>query len=321
MEGDPHALIEAMAISAFAIGAQKGFIYLRAEYPDAGRVLQHALVEARSAGVIGENIFHSGFSFDIDLITGRGSYICGEETALLNSIECRRPEVRSRPPYPTERGLFQKPTLVNNVETLAAIPWIMLNGGEAYRALGFSTSRGTKLVSLNSLFHRPGLYEIEFGIPVRTIIEEIGGGLKAGRLKGVIIGGPLAGIIPPHLLDTPFGFDELHSIGASVGHGGVIAFDEHTSITELIDHVFAFGAYESCGKCTPCRVGSRRIETIYERVLKMGGASAEEREECEEIISALAQTSLCGLGTGLADFARSAAHYYPEEFNKCFARV
>lgn len=314
MEGDPHALIEAMAIAAFAVGAQKGFIYLRVEYPDADRVLQRALAEARSAGLLGENIFQRGFSFDIDLIVGQGSYVCGEETAMLNSIEGRRPEVRSRPPYPTERGLFQKPTLVNNVETLASVPWIVLNGGEVYRALGFSKSRGTKVVSLNSLFRRPGLYEIEFGIPVRRIIEEIGGGLKTGQLKGVIIGGPLAGIIPPHLFDTRFGFDELHSIGASVGHGGVIAFDEHTSIAELMHHVFAFGAYESCGKCTPCRIGSRRVEAIYEQVLKTDGASQKERDEAAEIISALEQTSLCGLGTGLADFARSAARYYPEEF-------
>ncbi|MFZ5594313.1 MAG: complex I 51 kDa subunit family protein [Pseudomonadota bacterium] len=319
MEDDPHALIEALVIAGYAVGASKACIYLRSEYPEARIILKQALADARQQGYLGENILDSRFSFDIELIIGQGSYICGEETALLNSIEGRRPEVRVRPPYPTESGLFDKPTLIDNVETLAAIPWIVQHGAEAYRTLGFSNSRGTKLVSLNSLFNRPGLYEIEFGMPVRHIVEQLGGGLKTGKLKGVIIGGPLAGMIPPQLLDTPFGHEELHAIGAAVGHGGVVVFDEHTSIAALIHHIFSFGAYESCGKCTPCRLGSRRIEQIFEKPLQTGKAPAIEKAEWEEIVAALAHTSLCGLGTGLAEFAHSIERYYTQELTACFA--
>jgi len=223
-----------------------------------------------------------------------------------------------RPPYPSECGLFGKPTLINNVETLANIPWIVRKGGEAFRQLGFSNSRGTKVLSLNSLFRNPGLYEIEFGASIRQIVEDLGGGLKTGNLKGVIIGGPLAGIIPPQLLDTPLGFEELAKIGASVGHGGVIAFDEHTSISDLFHHVFDFGAYESCGKCTPCRLGSRRIERLFQQVLETGRVPSRKKKECVEIVSALEMTSLCGLGTGLAQFAQSALRHYAEELEPCF---
>ena len=319
IEDDPHRLIEAMAIAGYAVGAAKGYIYLRKEYFQARVVLEQALVEARRDGFLGERIAHRDFSFDVDLAVGQGSYICGEETALLNSIEGRRPEVRLRPPYPSESGLFGKPTLINNVETLANIPWIVRNGGDAFRGLGFSKSRGTKVLSLNSLFRSPGLYEVDFGITVREIVEDLGEGLKSGNIKGVIIGGPLAGIIPPHLFDTPLGFEELAGIGASVGHGGVIAFDEHTSIVELVHHVFDFGAYESCGKCTPCRLGSRRIERQFRQILEIGNVPTYEREECVEIVSALEMTSLCGLGTGLAQFVQSAFRHYAEELKPCFS--
>ena len=319
IEDDPHCLLEAMAIAGFATGAAKGCVYLRKEYPQAHVVLQQAVAEARREGFLGERILQRNFSFDVEVTLGEGSYVCGEETALLNSIEGRRPEVRSRPPYPFQQGLFGKPTLINNVETLANIPWIVRKGGEAYGRLGFSKSRGVKVVSLNSLFHRPGLYEVEFGVPVRQIVEDMGGGLKTGKIKGLIIGGPLAGIVPPKLFDTLLGFEELAAIGASVGHGGVVAFDEHTSLPELIHHVFDFGAFESCGKCTPCRLGSRRVEQLFRRILKSGSVSSAEKRECNEIISALALTSLCGLGTGLADFAASALRYYAGELEECFA--
>jgi NADH:ubiquinone oxidoreductase subunit F (NADH-binding) len=318
LEDDPHRLIEAMAIAGYAVGGTKGYIYLRKEYPQACVVIDQALAEARREGCLGDRIFRSGFSFDVELIVGRGSYVCGEETALLNSIEGRRPEVRLRPPYPSESGLFGKPTLINNVETLANIPWIVRKGGDAWRRLGFSNSRGTKVLSLNSLFQSPGLYEVEFGIGVRQIVEELGGGLKTGTIKGVIFGGPLAGIVPPHLFDTPLGFEEFASIGASVGHGGVVAFDERTSIAELMRHVFDFGAYESCGKCTPCRLGSRRIERLFQQVIEAGRVPPYEKKECNEIVSVLAMTSLCGLGTGLAEFARSAMRHYAEELEPCF---
>jgi len=318
MENDPFALVEGMTIAAFAIGATKGWIYLRAEYPDAEGRLSDALEEARQAGLLGDQILGQNFSFDIEIFIGHGSYICGEETAMLNSIEGRRPEVRVRPPYPTVEGLWKRPTLVNNVETLVSVPWIIKHSGEAYHEMGFSASRGTKVVSLNSLFNRPGLYEIEFGVSVRHIVEELGGGLRDGaKLHGVIIGGPLAGIIPPHLLDTLFGFEELQRIGASVGHGGVIAFDECTSIVELIHHVFAFGSYESCGKCTPCRLGSSRIEQMFANVLPDEIADGHNLRDYEGIVAALELTSLCGLGTGLAAFAESAQRFYGTELRSC----
>jgi NADH:ubiquinone oxidoreductase subunit F (NADH-binding) len=318
MEDDPHCFIESMLIAGYAVGASKGYIYLRKEYPVANAVLQKALAEARQAGYVGGKIRGSDFSFDLEIYEGHGAYICGEETALLNSLEGKRPEVRARPPYPTEQGLWGKPTIVNNVETLHNVPWIVLNGADAFRALGFSKSQGTKLVSLNSLFQRPGLYEVDFGITVRDIVEKIGGGLRDGTLKGVIIGGPLAGIVPPGLLDTKFGFEELRAIGAMIGHGGIVAFDQRTSIRELIHHVFDFGAFESCGKCTPCREGGRRVEQIFGEVLRAGQASKANRKEWDEINAALLATSLCGLGTGMAEFALSAIKHYPRDIEAFF---
>jgi NADH:ubiquinone oxidoreductase subunit F (NADH-binding) len=318
LEDNPHCLIEALALAGYAVGAHRGYIYLRAEYPEARSRISTAIEEARHAGLLAAPLFGRSFAFDLDLEIGRGSYLCGEETALLNAIEGRRPEVRTRPPYPAESGLFGKPTLVNNVETLASVPWILQHGADAYRRLGFSTSRGTKVLSLNSLFRRPGLYEVEFGLPVRHVVEELGGGLRSGGLKGVIIGGPLAGVIPPSLLDTPLGFDELHAIGASVGHGGVVAFDERTSIPELVHHVFEFGAYESCGKCTPCRLGTRRIEQVFNRIASNDSTVAADRDEWRDLIHTLAMTSLCGHGTGLAEFAASIVRHYGPELESCF---
>jgi len=319
IEDDPHALIEGILLGGYAVGARKGWIYLRKEYPRAEEILREAIHEARAAGFLGERVLGRDFSSDIEIVIGQGSYVCGEETAMLRSIEGRRPEVMARPPYPTEHGLFGKPTLIDNVETLVNVPWMVAHGGEAYRALGFSKSRGTKVVSLNSLFVRPGLYEIEFGMTVRKIVEELGGGLRGGAaIKAVMIGGPLAGVIPPHLLDTPFGFEELHAIGASVGHGGIVAFDEHTSIPELVHHVFAFGAFESCGKCTPCRVGSGRIEKIFGDIVKSGGVPATNFSEFEQLLSALKWTSLCGHGGGLGEFAESVLRYYRDDLASCF---
>ncbi|MBI2816707.1 MAG: NADH-quinone oxidoreductase subunit D [Acidobacteria bacterium] len=312
LEEDPHSLIEAMVIAGFAVNAARGIIYLRKEYPRAAVMLREAIQDARRKGILGSNILGRRFCFDVELAIGRGSYVCGEESALLNALEGKRPEPRQRPPYASESGLYGKPTLINNVETFANVPWIILNGADAYSRLGCSTSKGTKLISLNSLFRRPGLYEVEFGVTVRHVVEQIGGGL-AGELKGVIIGGPLAGIVPPHLLDTPFAFEELRLIGASVGHGGIVAFDEHTSIRELIHHMFEFGAYESCGKCTPCRVGTRRIEKLFARAWFNEAEDAEWRE----IVRAMSLTSFCGMGTGLAEFAQSAIRYYAEELALC----
>jgi NADH:ubiquinone oxidoreductase subunit F (NADH-binding) len=306
LERDPHATIEGLAIAAHAIGARRAFLYLRREYPRAERVLHAALAEARP--LLGREL-----GLEIELVVGAGSYVCGEETSLLESIEGKRPMVRARPPYPTERGLHGKPTLVQNVETLANVPWIVRHGAAAYAALGHSNSRGTKLVSLNSLFRRPGLYEVELGTPVRRIVEELGGGLADGRLAGVLIGGPLAGILPPALLDTPFAFEELRAVGASVGHGGIVAFDQRTSVVDLLLHAFEFGAFESCGKCTPCRLGSRRV------VEMLSVPSRHRQAEVAEVVSALRLTSLCGLGSGLAELADSVSRYYPEELARCLA--
>jgi NADH:ubiquinone oxidoreductase subunit F (NADH-binding) len=318
MEDDPHALIEGMILAGFAVGASNGYIYCRLEYPLANNVLRDAITEARAAGWLGSKVGGKDFAFELEVYTGHGSYVCGEETSLLRSIEGKRPEVMARPPYPTERGLFDKPTLLNNVETLVNVPWIVTHGGEAYAALGFNKSRGTKALSLNSLFNRPGLFEVEFGVTVRHIVEELGGGLRnGGKLKAVLIGGPIIGIIPPHLIDTPLGFEELAAIGAGVGHGGVVAFDEHTSIPELMEHVFSFGAYESCGKCTPCRSGSGRVEEIFANALG-GDATKADLQECRELLVALKLASLCGHGTGLARFAESILRYYPTEVEPCF---
>jgi formate dehydrogenase iron-sulfur subunit len=208
--------------------------------------------------------------------------------------------------------------LVNNVETLANVPWILRRGGEAYRALGFSRSRGTKVFALNSLFNRPGLYEVEFGVPVRHLVEDLGGGLREGTIRGLVIGGPLAGILPPKMFDTPLGFEELQQVGASVGHGGVVAFNEHTSLPQLMQHVFEFAADESCGECTPCRIGSRVVEQILRRGLENGSAWQRDQAFMTDVVSALRATSLCGLGTGLGEFAASALKYFPQEVARAF---
>ncbi|HNI33945.1 MAG TPA: NADH-ubiquinone oxidoreductase-F iron-sulfur binding region domain-containing protein [Microthrixaceae bacterium] len=319
LEDDPHVILEAMAIAAVAVAATRGIVYVRAEYPRARESLERAIVEERAAGILGDQLLGGGPSFDIELVVGEGSYLCGEETALLNAIEGRRPEVRSRPPFPATCGLFGAPTAVNNVETLATVPWIIRHGADAYASLGTEDSRGTKLVSLNSLFDRPGLYEVEFGVPLRMIVEELGGGLSHGHLAGVLVGGPLAGIVPPQLLDTPFTFRDLRGIGAEVGHGGVVAFDERTSIAELLHHVLRFAAYESCGKCTPCRLGSSRLEQLLASVIAGIGLTEGHRQELVEIVDALAMTSLCGHGTGLAELTHSALRWYPDEVDAWFA--
>jgi NADH:ubiquinone oxidoreductase subunit F (NADH-binding) len=321
LEEDPQVVIEGLIIAAYAVGAGKGVVYVRDEYPTAISRVETAIAAARRAGVLGQPVGAGTDAFDIEVVAGRGSYVCGEETAMLNAIEGGRGEVRVRPPYPAAHGLFGRPTLVHNIETLASIVWIVKEGAERYRALGTVTSRGTKVVSLNSLFRYPGLYEVEFGVPIRHIVEDLGGGLAEGRLKGVLIGAPLAGIVPPHLLDTTFGFDELRAIGASVGHGGVVAFDDRTSIRDLSHHVFEFGAFESCGTCTPCRVGTRRLMDGFAPSAPASSASHVPltRRRWDDLVAALALSSLCGHGSGLAEFAESVARYYPEELASCLA--
>ena len=313
IETDPFRLIEAMLIAAISVGATQGFIYLRREYETAARVLARAIEQARAASWLGSHVLDSAYTFDLELVIGAGSYLCGEETAMLNAIEGRRPEVRLRPPQITECGLFDRPTLVNNVETLCAIPWIIENGGEAYRQLGTADNAGTKLLSLNSLFVKPGVYEVEFGISVREIIDVLGGGLRRGHLKGVMIGGPLAGIIPPPLFDTPLTHEALHAIGCAVGHGGVIAFADDTSIAEIVAEVFRFGATESCDKCTPCHLGTQEISQAFNTGKPMTA------QRWRDLVDALAATSLCGHGRGLAEFALAIETHYGEELCACLA--
>ncbi len=318
MEDDPFALIEGMTLAAFATGARRGWIYLRAEYPAAGRALRSALGEARDSGRLGPRILGGDFDFEIGIVAGRGSYICGEETALIRSLEGRRPEVQSRPPLPTEHGFRGQPTLVNNVETLVNIPWIVRHGAEAFKSLGFSRSRGTKAVSLNSLFRRPGLYEVEFGVTVRHLVEELGGGLRDGAaIQGLLIGGPLAGILGPRHFDTPFGFEELQAVGACVGHGGIVAFDSRTSLAELAHQISRFAADESCGKCTPCRLGSRRLEELFARACPPGALNLGEEREVQRLTQALQWSSLCGHGRGLGDLCASAARLQRGEDVPC----
>ena len=312
LERDPFRLIEAATIAAHATGATHGYIYLRKEYPDAARVLANALPEARAAGWLGAQ-------FDLECVIGEGSYLCGEETALLNALEGRRPEARMRPPQLTEHGLFGLPTLVQNVETLCAVPWIVTQGADAYAGLGFSQSRGTKLLSLNSLFRRPGVYEVEFGIPLERVVDELGGGLRRGQLKGVMVGGPLAGIVPPSLLDTRLGYEEMQAIGCAVGHGGMIAFTDDTPLAAIVEEVFRFGARESCGKCTPCHLGMPRLAVMFAAVREGGlRGGGDDAAQCDALLEALAATSLCGHGRGLAEFARAVQTHYAEEWSACF---
>lgn len=320
LERDPHLLIEAMAIAAVAVGATKGYIYLRAEYSDARAILEKAVAEARSLAILGESMFDSGLAFDVDVFVGEGSYLCGEETALIRSIEGRRPEPWARPPYPTRSGLFGKPTLVNNVETFASIPWIVRHGGEAFAEIGTSESTGTKAVSLNSRFAKPGLYEIDLGTPLSAIVDELGGGLVEGELLGVMCGGPLAGLVPPHLLGTPFSFEGMREINCSVGHGGIVAFGTETTIPALIAHVASFVAYESCGKCTPCRAGSSEIALAFAGAGRgPGGRSraAITSDDLTSMVAALRSTSLCGHGTGFGEFLSSLRIHFPEQVAAC----
>jgi NADH:ubiquinone oxidoreductase subunit F (NADH-binding) len=308
LEDDPHAVLEGAAVAALAVGATEAVVYVRAEYPAARAAVAAAAGEAAAAGALGE--------LAVEVVGGHGSYVCGEETALVEALEGRRPRVRPRPPYPAERGLHGRPTLVHNVETLVAVPWIVVHGGPGYAALGRGTSRGTKALSLNSLFARPGLYEVELGVPVRHVVEDLGGGLADGALAGVLIGGPLAGVLPPSLLDTPLTVDDLRAVGADLGHGGVVAYDERTPVMALAHHVFEFGAAESCGTCTPCRAGAGEIEALLAPAV--GGAPVPgSRARFDRLVEAMAATSLCGHGTGLAAFARSLARHHPEEVARC----
>jgi NADH:ubiquinone oxidoreductase subunit F (NADH-binding) len=301
-------VLEGMALAAYAVGADHGFILTRSEYPRSKPALERAAGEARAAGMLGEDVRGSGFSFDVTVLEGAGSYVVGEETALLACVEGLRGTVSARPPFPAQRGLYGMPTVVNNTETLANIPFIAARGADAYHALSPGATPGSKLVCFNERFARPGVYEVRFGTPMRELCEELAGGIRdGGTLRALQIGGPLAGILPATLLDTPLDFDELAAVGCMVGHGGVVAFDEHTDMRDLARHLLHFGAHESCGKCFPCRIGLRRAHEMF------ADGRAVERARLEELLEALEVGSLCAHGGGMPAPIRSLLAHVPAE--------
>ncbi|MBR6607167.1 MAG: NAD(P)H-dependent oxidoreductase subunit E, partial [Oscillospiraceae bacterium] len=267
LEGDPHVLIEAMAIAGYAIGADHGFVYVRAEYPIAVQRLQHAINQAREVGLLGENILGTGFNFDMELRLGAGAFVCGEETALMTSIEGHRGEPRPRPPFPAVKGLFERPTVLNNVETYANIPQIILKGADWFSSMGTEKSKGTKVFALGGKINNTGLVEVPMGTTLREIVEEIGGGIPNGKkFKAAQTGGPSGGCIPASLIDTPVDYDNLIAIGSMMGSGGLIVMDEDTCMVDIAKFFLEFTVDESCGKCTPCRVGTKRLYEMLEKI-------------------------------------------------------
>ncbi|MGC9220767.1 MAG: NAD(P)H-dependent oxidoreductase subunit E [Solirubrobacteraceae bacterium] len=309
MERSPQLLLEGMALAAYAVGAAHGFVLVRSEYPLAKPALDAAIDRAHVDGWLGKNIYGSGFDFDVTVVEGAGSYVVGEETALLACLQGLRGTVSARPPFPAERGVYGMPTVVNNVETLANIPFIAAHGAQAYHGLSpDSKSAGSKLVCFNERFNRPNVYEVPFGMTVRQLCEDVAGGLRdSSELKAVQIGGPLGGILPASLLDTVFDFEPLAAQGCMVGHGSIVAFDQHTDMRALAVHLLRFGTHESCGKCFPCRIGMRRA---YEMVSADGPI---DRGRFEELLEVLELGSLCAHGSGMPAPMRSLIRYYGPE--------
>ena len=296
LEGDPHAILEAMAIGGYAIGASEGYIYVRAEYPIAVKRLQVAIGQAREYGLLGEHIFGTDFNFDIHIRLGAGAFVCGEETALMNSIEGKRGEPRPRPPFPAVKGLFGKPTVLNNVETYANIPQIILKGAKWYASMGTERSKGTKVFALGGKINNTGLVEIPMGTPLRTVIYDIGGGIPGGKkFKAVQTGGPSGGCIPAEHLDIPIEYDTLIEIGSMMGSGGMIVMDEDNCMVDIARFFLDFTVDESCGKCTPCRIGTRRMLEILNRICEGKGEDGDI-ERLENLAQNIKATALCGLG-------------------------
>ena len=314
LEGDPHAVLEAMTIAGYAIGASQGYIYVRAEYPIAVKRLEIAIGQAREYGLLGENIFDSGFNFDIELRLGAGAFVCGEETALMTSIEGNRGEPRPRPPFPALKGLFQKPTILNNVETYANIPQIIVNGPGWFASMGTEKSKGTKVFALGGKINNTGLVEVPMGTTLREIVEEIGGGIPNGKkFKAAQTGGPSGGCIPAEHLDVPIDYDNLKEIGSMMGSGGLIVMDEDTCMVDIAKFFLEFTVDESCGKCTPCRIGTRRMLEILEKITK-GQAEMEDLDKLEELCSHLQTSSLCALGQTAPNPVLSTLRYFRDEY-------
>jgi formate dehydrogenase iron-sulfur subunit len=314
MEGDPFVLIEGMTIAGIAVGATQGFIYLRAEYPHAHAALKTAIAAARHARYLGADVAGSGKRFELEVRLGAGAYICGEETSMLESLEGKRGEVRVRPPLPAIKGLFGQPTIVNNVVTLASVPWIMVHGAEAYAAFGMGKSRGTLPIQLAGNIKRGGLIERAFGLTLRELLYDYGGGSATGKpIRTVQVGGPLGAYIPASQFDTAVDYEALAGIGALLGHGGIVAFDDSVDMARMARYAMEFCAVESCGKCTPCRIGSTRGMEIIDRILE--GVDGERNLKLlEDLCETMVQGSLCGLG-GMAPFpVQSALKYFREDF-------
>ncbi len=314
LEGDPHAIIEAMAIAGYAIGANQGFIYIRAEYPIAVARLQIAINQAREYGLLGKDIFGSGFDFDLEIRLGAGAFVCGEETALLTSIEGKRGEPRPRPPFPAVKGLWQKPTLLNNVETYANIPQIILRGAEWFASIGTEKSKGTKVFALGGKIHNTGLVEIPMGTTLREIVEDIGGGIPNGKkFKAAQTGGPSGGCIPMSCIDVPIDYDSLMSIGSMMGSGGLIVMDEDNCMVDIAKFFLEFTVDESCGKCPPCRIGTKRMHEILEKITE-GKGTLDDIDKLEELGNAIKATALCGLGQTAPNPVLSTLRYFRDEY-------
>ena len=314
LEGDPHAIIEAMTIAGYAVGANQGYIYIRAEYPIAVERLRIAIEQAREYGLLGENIFESGFSFDLDIRLGAGAFVCGEETALITSIEGHRGEPRPRPPFPAVKGLWGKPTLLNNVETYANIAQIILNGSEWFKGIGTEKSKGTKVFAIGGKINNTGLVEIPMGTTLREIVEEIGGGIPNGKkFKAAQTGGPSGGCIPASLIDTPIDYDSLIQIGSMMGSGGLIVMDEDTCMVDIAKFFLEFTVDESCGKCNPCRLGTKRMHEILEKICD-GRGTLEDIDNLEKLCYSVKSSALCGLGQTAPNPILSTLRYFRDEY-------
>lgn len=314
LEGDPHVVLEAMAIAGYAIGASQGYIYIRAEYPIAVDRLSIAIKQAREYGLLGKNIFGTDFNFDIELRLGAGAFVCGEETALITSIEGNRGEPRPRPPFPAQKGLFQKPTILNNVETYANIPQIILHGPEWFNSMGTEKAKGTKVFALGGKIHNTGLVEIPMGTTLREVVEEIGGGIPNNKkFKAAQTGGPSGGCIPSSHYDIPMDYDNLIKIGSMMGSGGLIVMDEDNCMVDIAKFFLEFTVDESCGKCTPCRVGTKRLYEILEKITK-GNGTMEDIDKLEDLCRYIKENSLCGLGQSAPNPVLSTLRFFKDEY-------
>lgn len=313
LEERPHSVLFGMMVGGYAMGAEWGILYIRAEYPESVGIVENAIQELRERNLLGKDIQGSGFNFDFKVIKAQGAYICGEETALINSIEGQRPEVRTRPPFPAVQGLFNKPTIVNNVETLAAVHWIIDNGGEAYTKLGTEKSTGTKLVCLDSFFNKPGMYEVDMGVSLRFVVDELGGGFKE-PVKAMHIGGPLGGMVPVSKIDDlSIDFESFASNGFLLGHASVVCIPEKVEMIKYLEHLMDFAAYESCGKCFPCRLGTTRGKELFTKAINEDYRI--DRDLLNDLLNTLQSGSLCAHGGGIPLPVKNALEYFDDELS------